>query len=64
MKVLIWNENIHEKQMPEVTENYPGGIHEYLASFLSSDDVQVRTATLDDEEWDEYTKGDDFYENN
>ena len=50
MKVLIWNENIHEKQMPEVTENYPGGIHEYLASFLSSDDVQVRTATLDDEE--------------
>lgn len=30
MKVTVWNENIHEKEMPIVTENYPGGIHGYI----------------------------------
>ena len=50
MKVLVWNENIHEKEMPRVTELYPGGLHAYIASFLRSDDVEVVTATLDDEE--------------
>lgn len=50
MNVTIWNENFHEKEMPEVTKLYPGGIHEYIASFLKSDEINVRTATLDDEE--------------
>ena len=50
MKVLVWNENIHEKEIPLVTELYPGGLHEYIASFLRSDDVEVSTATLDDPE--------------
>ncbi len=50
MKVLVWNENIHEKEIPRVTELYPGGLHEYIASILKSDDVEVSTATLDDEE--------------
>lgn len=50
MKVLIWNENIHEKEMPVVTELYPGGLHEYIASFLRDDTTEVFTATLDDEE--------------
>ena len=50
MKVTVWNENIHEKEMPIVTENYPGGIHGYIANFLKSEDVEVRTATLDDPE--------------
>ena len=50
MKVLVWNENIHEKEIPRVTDLYPGGLHKYIASFLKSDDLEVSTATLDDEE--------------
>ena len=51
MKVVVWNENIHEKEIPEVTELYPGGLHGYIASFLQAeDDMEVVTATLDDEE--------------
>ena len=50
MKVLVWNENVHEKEMPRVTELYPGGLHTYIAGFLKSDDVEVVTATLDDED--------------
>jgi len=50
VKVLVWNENVHEKHDPRVTELYPGGLHSYIASFLESEDVEVVTATLDDEE--------------
>ena len=50
MKVLVWNENVHEKEIPRVTELYPGGLHAYIADFLKSDDVEVATATLDDVE--------------
>lgn len=50
MKVIIWNENQHEKFEPRVTELYPGGLHKYIAGFLKADDVEIRTATLDDEE--------------
>lgn len=50
MKVVVWNENIHEKSDPRVTEIYPGGIHEFIASFLRCDDVEVTTATQDQEE--------------
>lgn len=50
IQVTVWNENLHEKSEPKVTELYPGGLHEYIASFLSSDDIAVRCATLDDEE--------------
>lgn len=51
MNVTIWNENYHEKEIPRVTEVYPGGIHEYLASFIREDGVNVRTVTMDDEEF-------------
>ncbi len=47
MKVVVWNENMHEKNEPIVTENFPGGIHGYLASFLQDEDIEVTTATLD-----------------
>ncbi len=50
MKVTVWNENLHEKEIPCILELYPGGLHGYIANFLASDDVQTRTATLDDEE--------------
>lgn len=49
MKVLVWNENLHEKTIPRVTEIYPGGLHEYIKSFVQDEDVEVVTATLDDE---------------
>ncbi len=48
MKVVVWNENVHEKRIPLVTELYPGGIHEYIAGFLRADGIEVVTATLDD----------------
>ena len=50
IKVTVWNENVHEKKAPKVTELYPGGIHEYIAEFLRSDGFETRTATLDEEE--------------
>lgn len=50
MKVTIWNENYHDKILPEMKELYPNGIHEYIAEFLRCDDIEVRTATLDDEQ--------------
>lgn len=50
MKVTIWNENQHEKTDSRILEIYPGGIHAYIASFLEDSDIEVRTATLDDEE--------------
>jgi len=49
MKVLVWNENQHEKTDARVTELYPGGLHQFIAGILKSDTVEVRTATLDDE---------------
>ena len=49
IKVLVWNENYHEKKEPKILELYPGGLHEYIASFLRCDDIEVRCATLDDE---------------
>ena len=49
MKVLVWNENQHEKTDARVTELYPGGLHQFIAGILKSDTVEARTATLDDE---------------
>lgn len=50
IKVTVWNEYWHEKENPEVAKIYPNGIHNAIADFLRCDDVEVRTATLDDEE--------------
>lgn len=50
MKVVVWNENQHEKEDPRITQLYPGGIHTYIASFLKSEEVEVKTATLDEPE--------------
>ncbi len=51
IKVLVWNEFIHEKASDcEASRIYPDGIHKAIAEFLSKeDDIEVRTATLDDE---------------
>ncbi|PWU69461.1 ThuA domain-containing protein [Gracilibacillus dipsosauri] len=48
VKVLVWNENRHEKQNEEVAKIYPEGIHGAIKQFLEADDVEVNTATLDE----------------
>ena len=50
IRVTIWNEFVHEKQDEEVKSVYPEGIHNAIADFLRNDEIEVRTATLDDEE--------------
>src|SRR5687768_18553194 len=48
-RVTIWNEFKHEKRNPVITEIYPQGMHEAIASHLrkSGADRDSRTATLD-----------------
>lgn len=49
IRVLVWNEFLHEKEMESVRAIYPDGIHECIKEFLQCEDITVRTATLDDE---------------
>lgn len=49
IRVTVWNEYAHEKTEEKVREIYPNGIHNAIADFLRSDEIEVRTATLDDE---------------
>ena len=49
IRVLVWNEFVHEKKENKAAEIYPNGIHNAIAEFLQCDDIQVKTATLDDE---------------
>jgi trehalose utilization protein len=50
IRVTVWNEFRHEKSDGKPKEVYPDGIHNAIKCFLQSDEIQVRTATLDDEE--------------
>ena len=47
IRVTVWNEYRHEKEVPKVAKIYPEGIHGQIAAFLGSDEIEVRTATLD-----------------
>lgn len=47
IKVTVWNEFCHEKEKGKAGECYPQGIHNTIADFLKSDEIFVRTATLD-----------------
>ena len=50
IRVLVWNEYYHEKTHEKVAEIYPKGIHGCIAEFLGKEeDIEVRTAVLDDE---------------
>ena len=50
IKVVVWNEYAHEKLDEKVSKIYPNGIHNAIAEFLGkNDDIEVTTATLDDE---------------
>jgi trehalose utilization protein len=49
--VTIWNEHVQERTDAGVAAVYPGGIHAAIADGLrASDDLSVRTATLDEPE--------------
>ena len=49
IRVTVWNENIHEKEIPEQMAHYPRGIHGAIAEYLqkSPDELDVRIATQD-----------------
>ncbi|MEX2212483.1 MAG: ThuA domain-containing protein, partial [Phycisphaeraceae bacterium] len=56
IRITIWNEFIHEKSNALVQKHYPQGIHVVIAEALTrwlgtgGDQVQIRTATLDEPE--------------
>ncbi len=48
IRVTVWNEYIHERELPEIAKVYPEGIHTTIRKFLEKeDDLQVRCVTLD-----------------
>ncbi len=49
IRVLVWNEYIHERKEQRIAEVYPKGIHSAIADFLGCEDITVRCATLEDE---------------
>ncbi len=51
IRVTVWNEYRHEKENSKIAALYPQGIHGAIAKHLStSEDLLVRTATLDEPE--------------
>ncbi len=50
INVTIWNEFIHEVEHDAVKKVYPDGIHAALAKGLAADDLNIRTATLNEPE--------------
>ena len=51
LRITVWNENLHEKESPEVAALHPNGLHETVAAALrTEEDFVVRTATLDQPE--------------
>src|ERR1700754_340190 len=53
VRVTVWGENVHERRDQSVRAIYPEGMHTAIAAGLIDllgDDVQVRTATLDQPE--------------
>lgn len=48
IRVLVWNENVHERENPVVAKIYPRGIHGCIADGLKTDtELDVRTAVLE-----------------
>ena len=50
IRVTVWNEYRHELTDETVRSIYPAGIHTTIADALRTDDIEVRTATLDEPE--------------
>lgn len=51
IRVTIWNEFLHEKEDEDVKKMHPNGIHETLKKGLEADDLEIRTAWLDQDEY-------------
>ena len=48
IRVLVWNEFKHERELDEIRKVYPDGIHECIKKFLcTNEDLSVKTATFD-----------------
>ncbi len=48
INVLVWNENFHERNQPEVAAIYPDGIHGCIGGFLSAEEeISVKCVTFD-----------------
>ena len=51
LRVVVWNENVHERSRPEVARIYPEGLHRCIAAALTEAGLaDVSTATLDEPE--------------
>lgn len=51
IRVTVWNEYKHEREIEEIRKIYPDGIHGCIADFLKTEeDFVVRTATFDEPE--------------
>jgi trehalose utilization protein len=51
LRVLVWGENVHERENPVVREIYPKGLHTTIAEGIAEkDEFEVRSATLQDPE--------------
>ncbi len=51
LRVTVWNEFKHERELEAIRKVYPEGIHGCIAEFLGKEeDFSVRTATFDMEE--------------
>ena len=48
IRVTVYNEGLHEKTSDSVRAVYPEGIHGALKKGLESNEISVRTVTLDD----------------
>lgn len=50
IKVTVWNEFLHERELDNIKKVYPDGIHRVIADFLGkNEDIEVRCATLFDD---------------
>lgn len=50
IRVTVWNENLHETRFQAIRDIYPEGIHGCIAGFLKEAGMEVKTATLMEEE--------------
>ena len=51
IRVLIWGENVHERENPIVAQVYPDGMHNCIADGLREDAaLGIRTSTLQENE--------------
>ena len=49
--VVVWNENVHERENPTVANLYPDGLHGCIAAALNAGDgIRATTATLEQDE--------------